>query len=530
MGNDRGGRHATALALAVGCVALWPGAGSASPPPAALLCRDAEQLERQGQWEKACQRYEQIPVAERDGLVRGRYQACLRHFLLEQRHLDPAYRRGAQELDLSAALRTYDEVLAKLQSGYIERGQVGAARLFHEGVEELGVALQDELFGRVYLAGVPARAVRGFREHLAERWGRSEPRTRKDAERQVRAVAGATRQALGLAPGVVVLEFACGACNGLDEYTRYLTARELQQLEAGFRGEAVGVGIEEVREEDGKLFVARVYPPGSPADREHIQPGDRVLRVDGRPLEGLSAAEARERLRGHPGEPVVVTIMAAGAARPRSVTLHPETFAVVSVQDFRLLDADVGYVQLASFQDTTVEELGKAIRELRVRGAKALVLDLRGNPGGVVGTSVQVAERFLAEGIILTQQGPAEEQTRTFEAHNAGALAMPLVLLVDGDTASVAEALAGALKENHRALLVGQPTFGKGTVQGLSRLEAAPAGIRLTLARMISPLGRAYDGAGVIPHVLVERVPESLSDAQLAAALQQAHQLLLLRD
>jgi carboxyl-terminal processing protease len=156
----------------------------------------------------------------------------------------------------------------------------------------------------------------------------------------------------------------------------------------------------------------------------------------------------------------------------------------------------VAYLQIASFTKTTLQEMEKALMELKMRGMKALVLDLRGNPGGLFPVAVQVAERFLPEGIIVSTQG---QSSRTFESHSGmSAYLMPLVVLVDNETASAAEVLAGALKENQRAYLVGLPTYGKGTIQTVLQLTDA-GGVRITLARFFTPLGQPYNGVGVTP-------------------------------
>jgi carboxyl-terminal processing protease len=162
------------------------------------------------------------------------------------------------------------------------------------------------------------------------------------------------------------------------------------------------------------------------------------------------------------------------------------------------------------------------------------VLDLRGNPGGLFKVAIQVAERFLAEGIIVSTQGQARPYNRTYEAHSgAGALDLPLIVMVDGDTASAAEVVAGALKENQRATLVGQTTFGKGSVQCVLQLSSAAAGIRVTVARFFSPRGHGYSSTGITPHIVVDpgddMIPDRPSDRQLEMALQEAARLYAMR-
>jgi hypothetical protein len=188
----------------------------------------------------------------------------------------------------------------------------------------------------------------------------------------------------------------------------------------------------------------------------------------------------------------------------------------------------IGYCHLTAFRKDSLRDLDAAIAELKPQGMKVLVLDLRGNPGGLFDSAVRIAERFLSDGVIVTTQTQLSSFSRTYRAHAGETTSIPLVVLIDGGTASAAEVLAGALKDNSRALLVGQPTFGKGSIQGILRLEAAPSGLRLTLARFFSPKGQPYQDKGVVPHVPVDPSPMSMSDPQLEIAVQEAARFLLM--
>jgi carboxyl-terminal processing protease len=185
----------------------------------------------------------------------------------------------------------------------------------------------------------------------------------------------------------------------------------------------------------------------------------------------------------------------------------------------------VGYLRLANFQKTTPQEMESALLSLRSRGLRVLVLDLRGNPGGLFPAAVQVADRFLPPGVIVTTtQGQMRGVNKQYFAQSPlAAIDVPLIVLVDGDTASAAEVVAGALKDNQRALLVGQTTYGKGSIQSLVPLQVG-GGIRLTLARFYTPQGQPFAGVGVAPH-LVEPRRDSMRDYQLELALEQAARL-----
>jgi carboxyl-terminal processing protease len=488
------------------------------------LLRQADQLEQQGRWSEAADKYDLIPPRERDGDIRGRYLSCLRRAHLLQRHGDASYRQMALTLDLATALKAYDEVLGKLQSTYVDPAKADLTRLFRDGLQELRFCLSDDAFRQEYLPGAASESVHAFVDRLGATWGAQSVRTRKDAERLVRDVALAAQQSLGVRAPLVALELACGACNNLDEYTCYLTPRQLDETYAAFKGELVGVGINDLAADGDKLVVKAVVPTGAAA-RQGIQVDDRIARIDQQSVEKLSPDAALERLRGEPGTSVELEL---AGRQPRTITLVREAMMVPSVSASRLLEDGIGYIQLVGFQETTVEEMEKAIADLKIQGMKVLILDLRGNPGGLFDVAVQIAERFLSEGVVVATRGQIEAQNRTIQAGNPGALAIPLVVLVNSDTASAAEVVAGALKENRRATLVGQATYGKGSVQCVVKLDSLPAGIRITLAKFFSPLGRAYQGNGISPHVVVARTSPAF-DEQQEAARQEARQLIPIR-
>jgi carboxyl-terminal processing protease len=334
----------------------------------------------------------------------------------------------------------------------------------------------------------------------------------------------------------LILEFICGACNTLDEYTLYLSAQQLLGLELELSGKYVGIGID-VGVSEQKLFIIRVLR-GSPAEQALLAPGDRILRIDGQSVDPLASAAAAARLLGEEGTSVELEVQPLGhpGSLPpplRTIKLIRQAVYLSSVETFFEFKEEakdhsgIGYIKLASFQKNTLHELKDALLQLQSQslGLKVLVLDLRGNLGGYFPAARQVAELFLQEGVIVyTQTRHREEAHR---ANNPQALTLPLVLLVDGETASAAEVVAGAFKETGRATLVGQPTFGKGTIQCLVRLDTIKSGLQITIARFCSPNHISYDGRGVLPDRYVERTG-MMGDGQREAAFQVADQMLKL--
>lgn len=511
---------------------VWSADDAALPPHLDSLRRQALHHEEQGQWGRACELYEQILSRDRQqARIKDRYLTCLRRAQQARRLQDASYRQQVLTLALSRAVDAYGEVLSRLQNSYVERDRVDLVRLYQQGIEELCLALDDATLQQQYLPGVPRDAIQGFQQELRTTWASRSPRRLLDAQMLARELALGAQQRLGLRSTLAVLELSSGACNALDEYTSFLTPGQLRDVYDTLRGQLVGVGIE-VHVEADRLIVGQVVP-GSPADLAGIRAGERLTRIGQRPTAQLPAEAAAELLRGSAGTSVDLEVESAVQGL-RPLRLTRQALRLASVSEPRLLGdrtLPIGYVQVLGFQETTLQELDEAIQKLQAAGMKALLLDLRGNPGGLVDVAVQTAQRFLPEGVIASTQGQLRLYNRTYEAHNPAALATPLVVLIDGETASSAEMVAGALRDNQRGRLVGQTTFGKGSIQHYWRLSTT-AGLRITVAKFYSPRGQPYSGQGVTPHLVVERPWMLMSldleqDPQVRAALETARRLVL---
>lgn len=538
MGFDQAVRRwlsASILLLGVSCLLNNLRAASSDPSGTIALqqiLQQAKQLEESGQWAKAIELYEQLPARDRKlSEVKERFQNCFRRAHQLRRHQDSTYREQVLRLSWRDGLDIYGEVLAKLQLNYVDREKVELTRLFRQGLEELRLALYDTAFCEAHLPGTRLEVVRAFQLELEAYWANPPIRRIGDAQDHAQMVAWSAEEKLGLRKTVVIFEFICGACSGLDEFTYYLTPSELEELNASWEGKFVGVGIE-VATEDQKLLIAQVLP-GSSAHAKGLKVGDRITRIGALSTLNMPAQTATELLKGEIDTTIDVEV-SSGEMRPQVVQLKRQRLPVPSVSEPRFLDErrEIGYLQLIAFQETTVAELDEAILRLQAAGMRVLILDLRGNPGGPFEIAVQVVERFLASGVIVTTHGQIGGQLRDYnkkyQAHGGQVLAVPLVILVDAETASSAEMVAGALKENQRGTLVGQTTFGKGSIQRVDKLKTAPlAGIRMTVARFYSPTGHLYSDTGVTPQVVIrsEVSMELGEDAQLQAALDVARPL-----
>ncbi|HEX4591253.1 MAG TPA: S41 family peptidase [Gemmataceae bacterium] len=483
--------------------------------------QEAQSYEQLGQWDKATEAYARLLAADRQQPeLRAHLQLCIRRSHQVRRQHDPVYRTKVLALPVSQALDLYVEVLTKLHGQYADRDKVPIDRLYQNGLEEFRAALAQPAFLREHISGLDPNDLSELRQKLRTEYAERTVATIKDARSAVRDLAWESQRMTGLNPTAAILEFACGASNALDEYTVFLTPGQPLDDPAALSGELAAYGLL-LGWKNRQLVIDRVVP-GSWAAELDLKAGDRITRVGKQALAGLLPDAVAELVRGDAGTIADLTVQGNEDTPPRRIELPR---FVPSVQDDRIERDGVGYVRLANFQKTTLPELDAAVMRLRSEGMRVLVLDLRGNPGGVFAAAVQVADRFLPAGVIVSTQGQLPAYSKTYLAQSPmTAVDVPLIVLVDGDTASAAEVVAGALKDNDRAVLVGQQTYGKGSIQTLLTLQAG-SGLYLTLARLYAPRGQAVTGAGVTPHI-VESRHEGMKDFQFDVALEQAMRLL----
>lgn len=317
-----------------------------------------------------------------------------------------------------------------------------------------------------------------------------------------------------------------GMLSNLDPHSAYLEPEAFQELQESTSGEFGGLGIE-VGTEDG--FIKVVSPiDDTPASKAGIQPGDLIVKIDGQPTKGLSMMEAVDKMRGKAGSPIVLTLVREGG-QPFDVELKRAVIKVKSVKS-QLLDKNYGYIRITQFQVNTGEEVGKALAKLRKdNGDKklaGLVLDLRNNPGGVLQAAVEVADHFLTKGLIVYTKGRIANSELRFSADPADASeGVPLVVLINGGSASAAEIVAGALQDQKRGVLMGTDSFGKGSVQTVLPLNNDRA-LKLTTALYFTPNGRSIQAQGIVPDIEVSRAKvtreqdtENFKEADLAGHL-----------
>src|SRR5271165_1679062 len=469
--------------------------------PQALLEQGLDH-ERQHDWAAAIETYRKAVERwpSRTEYSR-RLRLCELHFKLIRRYQDVSFRGVLLRLPREQAIDVYAEVLDRILTNYVD--PVPLEPLVRHGLDNLEVALRDPLFLRTNVGTAAPERVNWLRDQLRKLRGQLSVPDRNAAVQFALYACQLAQQAIELPPTPVLLEFTCGSCDALDDFTSYLTPDKLEDLYAMIDGNFVGLGIELKNDPKGLRLVGVIR--GGPAWEAGLQSGDRIIKVAGQPVSGLSLDEAANRLQGTEGTSIDLEILQRDGQR-KALRLVRRHVDVESITRAKLIDPaeGIGYVQLTGFQKTSTEELDQAVSGLEAMGMTTLILDLRGNPGGLLNVAVEIAERFLDEGVIVSTRGRAAGQSQILRANGKARWRMPMALLVDHDSASASEILAGALQDHHRATVIGERTYGKGSVQSIFSLRSAPAGLKLTTAKFYSPHNRPYSEQGVTPDLPVK--------------------------
>jgi len=301
-----------------------------------------------------------------------------------------------------------------------------------------------------------------------------------------------------------------GMLASLDPHSNFLDADTFKEMQVETKGSFGGLGIE-ITVKDGYITVVSPIA-GTPAYRVGIQPGDKIIKIEGKSTKNMSLVEAVKLMRGPKGSKINITVYREGMTKPEEFTIVRDVIHIESVKS-RVLEDGYGYVKIASFQEKTDTDLEKAIADIRKKGdVQGLVLDLRNNPGGLLDQAVKVSNVFLDGGLIVYTDGRVENQKMRFEAtKGTKEVNYPMVVLVNGGSASASEIVAGALQDHRRALILGTKTFGKGSVQTIIPLEGG-SGLRLTTAHYFTPNGHSIQAKGIIPDIVVEPVEVKASE------------------
>lgn len=311
-----------------------------------------------------------------------------------------------------------------------------------------------------------------------------------------------------------------GMVADLDPHSSYMDREEYAEMRISTSGTYSGVGLE-VGSAEGRVVVVSAMEE-SPAGIAGVRSGDVLISVDGMPLDARDIDDAVHRLRGEPGTEVRLTLVRDGGENPLTFDLVRAQIQVSTVRH-ELIEPSYGYVRLTHFSETTGSDVARALEKLQERSGgslSGLVLDLRNNPGGVLDAAAEVSDAFLEEGLIVSAEGRQQDARFRLDAQPGDVLGgAPIAVLVNGGSASAAEIVAGALQDHHRAVIVGTPTFGKGSVQTVMPLSQGRA-VKLTTSRYFTPSGRSIHKRGITPDVTAEPGSAADGDAQLARALE----------
>jgi carboxyl-terminal processing protease len=494
------------------------------------LLRKGQELESQRRWGEALAHYEDaLRLYPEETSFERRFEMARLHYDLGRRYADRSFSNTVSRMPVEKALDLYTQVLAKIQAHYVELPQW--KDLVDRGTNDFETALGEPVFVERNRVTAERAILDNFRRELRAALDGRVVATREDARDAVASAAALARSRLGVSPTAVVLEYLCGATNSLDPYSAYLTPDQLTEVYSQIEGNFVGLGVE-LKAHAGSLVIVRVIT-GSPAERAGVRSGDRILAVDGRPTEKMNTDQAANLLQGVEGSLIALTVAAPGQPS-RQMTIRRQRIEVPSVDQVQMLDATrgVAYLKLTCFQKTTKRDLENALWDLHRQGMRSLIMDLRGNPGGLLVTSVEVADLFIERGVIVSTHGRSVQEDFTYSAREEGTWRVPLVVIIDQDSASAAEIFAGAVRDHHRGTIVGVRSFGKGSVQGIFPLESCDSGVRLTTAKFYSPTGRPYSRVGVEPAVVVHQSARPIDgavaakdDTMLTAAVDAARQM-----
>ena len=300
-----------------------------------------------------------------------------------------------------------------------------------------------------------------------------------------------------------------GMLSGLDPHSAYLDADDYSDLQEGTSGEFGGLGIEVGMEEGSVKVISPI--DDTPAQQAGVQAGDNIVKLDDTPVKGMSINDAVKKMRGKPGSDITLTIVREGEQKPLVFKLTRALIKVASVRS-RILEPGFGYIRVSQFQAATGDDVIKQISELKAKSndkLNGLILDLRNNPGGILGAAVSIADAFLESGKIVYTDGRVADSKLEFSAKPPDMLnGAPLVVLINEGSASASEIVAGALQDRGRALIMGRRSFGKGSVQTILPMNNRSA-LKLTTARYFTPNGRSIQAEGIKPDIVIDKVKVS---------------------
>ncbi len=495
-------------------ISLWAGTSWLPTPVQAVeptaLVNDAQSavkigigLEQERKWRDAIDHYKHaLEKWPKDRALSYGLRRAKIHYAIDRRYTDDSFKKLMLTQSRHEALELFDAILGRIRNDYVD--DISTTSIVAHGTESLWLALSNDRFLDENLFGADPKRIKQLKDILHKNYWNKPVYYRDGARQLITEVADLSERLLGLKGSVVVMEYVFGATNCLDDYSAVLTPSRNDDLHNNMKGEFVGIGI--VMEADlGKGIALRSVLPDSPAAEAGLRPGDHIVEIDGQDCLFMTTNEAASLLSGSAGSRVTLKTKSQHQTDPRVVTCVRRKVEVKSVPVAKIIDPENGiaYIQQTGFQESTAFEMQMALQKLKRQGMRALIWDLRGNPGGLLQQAADVADLFIAEGVIVTTEGRDQSQNQRFTAHAPGTFDVPLVLLIDDHSASASEIIAGAIRDHHRGTIIGRKSYGKWSVQSIYPVRGG-TGLRLTTAKFKSPNGHWLSKIGVEPDILVD--------------------------
>lgn len=491
-----------AQSLAAQADARFVSSNSTTANPVSDVIQTGSQMESKGLWGDALTLYERAIRQHGDSVeIEKKLSNARTHYDVQRRDSDSGYRKSVLSTRPATAVNILGEVLLKIETHYVDQPEwVSLAR---QGLANLDVALYDEGFRRNHLGDIEDAKINYAYQHIHQLAQQYRVGNRRNVIDFSTAIANALEADLNLPRQVTLFEFINAATLSLDPYSSFLTSEQFADVMSQIDGNFVGLGVE-IRPTKETLQIISVIPNG-PAAKSGLLDGDLVKSVDGQIVSQIGGDAAADLLKGPAGSMVALEILRQGKTLP--FRIFRQRVEIPSVQNVSIVDVQnrVGLIKLVNFQKNTAQVFEKSLWQLHQQGMRSLIIDLRGNPGGLLTAAVDVADLFVHRGVLVSTKGRNPREDFIHQARQNGTWQnLPVTVLIDHDSASASEILAGALSDQQRATVVGETSYGKGSVQGIFPLGASGGGLRLTTAKFYSPSGQAISNHGVKPHVQVQ--------------------------
>ncbi len=440
---------------------------------------------------------------------------------LTARYGDPVVQRFVQAVSPQQAMNLFQEASNLIDSRH--REPVSYQVRLQRGANNLMEGLRNQSFTSTNRLQPSSNQIQSFQASMNQYINGRAISDRNTASQVVWQVASMAQQQVGIPSTTTILEFVYGSTESLDKYSTFLPEDprsaslpdeflNRKTAATGLEDNIVGIGIEVKPHADGIEIVRPLR--GGPAQQAGIQKGDIVVAINGRRLAGQNMNYAVDMIGGPLGSSLSMTVVRNGQ-QLSPITVTRQNVRVYSVSEVEMKENKTGYIKLDKFAQSSSQEVDEALWQLHRQGMQSLIFDLRGNPGGLLTTAIEISDKFLPSGTIVSTRGRTQQDQMQESAKYAQTWKVPLVVLVDEDSASASEIFAAAIQDNKRGLIVGRQSYGKGTVQTHFPLQSVAGNLKLTTAKFYAPSGREMAGAGVTPDITVQK--SSYRDGNMAS-------------